>query len=146
LLEKPLNVCLDLMDVCIMRIGEAYCKIYGPRSNDFSIRSVLSGDVITVDDGQVTLSRRGDHGCNEWVCVEDRNEWLGFRNVIAGRYLGYGKRLDSMLRRNLAFGLGEVSRPEETRRRLHFDHVTLVVRISTCGNQAGRQREEVGDD
>jgi hypothetical protein len=63
-----------------------------PRSGStFIIRSVLSGDVITLSDGLVTLSSPDSHGCNEWVCVEDRDGWLGFRNGIAGRFLGYGK-------------------------------------------------------
>jgi hypothetical protein len=34
------------------------------------------------------LSNSSDHGSNEWVCTENDKGWLGFRNRIAGNFLG----------------------------------------------------------
>ncbi|OCK93450.1 uncharacterized protein K441DRAFT_564887, partial [Cenococcum geophilum 1.58] len=38
------------------------------------IRSVLSGDIITLSDGQITLSNCNNHGSNKWLCVKDSNK------------------------------------------------------------------------
>ena len=54
----------------------------------FIIRSILSGEVITVYDGKVTLAPPGGRGSIHWVCVETEG-WIGFRNLVTGRYLGH---------------------------------------------------------
>jgi hypothetical protein len=54
----------------------------------FIIRSVSSGDVITLRDGQVVLDRPGSRGYIHWECVETKG-WLGFRDIGSGRLLGH---------------------------------------------------------
>ncbi len=61
-----------------------------PRST-YIIRSVTTGHVIKLSDGHVTLSARDTYGSDEWVCVKGVDGWIGFRNRIAGRLLGYDK-------------------------------------------------------
>jgi hypothetical protein len=56
----------------------------------FIIRSVTSGDVITLRDGKVVLDRPGSRASFHWVCVETKG-WLGFRNPISSRFLGHDK-------------------------------------------------------
>jgi hypothetical protein len=57
----------------------------------FIIRSVSSGHVITLRDGQVVLARPGGRGSIHWACVETKG-WLGFRNTVSGRFLGHDKK------------------------------------------------------
>lgn len=57
-------------------------------SSTFMIRSVLSGQMLTLLDGQVVLRQPGDRGSMYWVCVESKG-WLGFRNTVSGKFLGY---------------------------------------------------------
>ncbi|KAE8452416.1 hypothetical protein EG329_000318 [Mollisiaceae sp. DMI_Dod_QoI] len=57
----------------------------------FIIRSVSSGEVLTLHEGQVKLSRPGGRGTIHWACVETKG-WLGFRNVSSGRFLGHDSR------------------------------------------------------
>jgi hypothetical protein len=57
----------------------------------FIIRSVSSGHVITLLDGQVTLAPPGGRGSMHWDCVEAKG-WLGFRNNVSGRFLGHDPR------------------------------------------------------
>jgi hypothetical protein len=52
----------------------------------FIIRSVSSGHVITLLDGQVMLAPPGDRGSIHWACVETEG-WLGFRNRISNKFL-----------------------------------------------------------
>ena len=55
----------------------------------FIIRSVTSGHLLTLLDGQVVLSRPGgSSGSIHWACVETKG-WLGFRNLVSGKFLGH---------------------------------------------------------
>jgi hypothetical protein len=54
----------------------------------FIIRSASSGQVLTLCDGQVILSQPGGRGSIHWACVDTKG-WLGFRNVVSGRFLGH---------------------------------------------------------
>lgn len=56
----------------------------------FIIRSVLTGKVLTLLDGQVVLASPGGRGSMHWKCVENKG-WLGFRNTVSGRFLGHNK-------------------------------------------------------
>lgn len=58
------------------------------RGRTFLIRSISSGDVITLSDGKVMLAQP-DGRASHWVC-EEANGWLGFRNVVSGKLLGRG--------------------------------------------------------
>ena len=53
----------------------------------FIIRSVSCGRVLTLIDGQITLTEQGSRG-SHWVCVETKG-WLGFRNSVSGKFLGH---------------------------------------------------------
>src|SRR2546421_11330502 len=58
----------------------------------FIIRSVSSGKVLTLLDGQVVLGLLGGRGSIHWECVETSG-WLGFRNLVTGKFLGHdGKK------------------------------------------------------
>ncbi|ETI23664.1 hypothetical protein G647_05466 [Cladophialophora carrionii CBS 160.54] len=58
----------------------------------FIIRSIPSGQALTVLDGKVTLAPLGGRGSVHWACVETKG-WLGFRNVVTGKFLGHdGKK------------------------------------------------------
>jgi hypothetical protein len=54
----------------------------------FLIRSISSGHVITLRDGQVVLAPPGGRGSIHWACVETKG-WLGFRNCVSGTFLGH---------------------------------------------------------
>ena len=54
----------------------------------FIIRSVSSGHVITLLDGQIVLTRPGGRGCHYWACEETKG-WLGFRSPVSGKLLGH---------------------------------------------------------
>lgn len=56
----------------------------------FIIRSVSSGQVITLLDGNIVLTRPGGRGSSHWACMENKG-WLGFRNVVSGKFLGHDK-------------------------------------------------------
>ncbi len=58
-----------------------------PGSN-FIIRSVSSGQVITLLEGHIVLAEPGGRGSIDWACVETKG-WLGFRNVVSGKFLGH---------------------------------------------------------
>ncbi|KAF2463282.1 uncharacterized protein BDR25DRAFT_307876 [Lindgomyces ingoldianus] len=60
----------------------------GVPSHDFTviIRSISSGYVITLLDGQVVLAPPGGQGSIHWKCVETEG-WIGFRNPISNRFL-----------------------------------------------------------
>jgi hypothetical protein len=58
----------------------------------FIIRSVSSGQVITLLDGKIVLAPLGGRGSIHWECVETKG-WLGFRNLVTNKFLGHnGKR------------------------------------------------------
>ncbi|EXJ56302.1 uncharacterized protein A1O5_12569 [Cladophialophora psammophila CBS 110553] len=65
----------------------------------YIIRSISSGDVLTLHDGEITLAPPpstsaaqsgggGGGGSVHWACTETKG-WLGFRNVASGKFLGY---------------------------------------------------------
>ncbi|KAL8769041.1 MAG: hypothetical protein Q9209_004827 [Squamulea sp. 1 TL-2023] len=54
----------------------------------FIIRSVKSGHVLTLLDGQIVLAQPGGRGSIHWACVETKG-WFGFLNVVSGMFLGY---------------------------------------------------------
>ncbi|KAK2630260.1 hypothetical protein QTJ16_001080 [Diplocarpon rosae] len=54
----------------------------------FIIRSASSGQVLTLDEGQLKLASPGGRGSIYWACVQGKG-WLGFRNTVSGRYLGH---------------------------------------------------------
>ncbi|KAL9046133.1 MAG: hypothetical protein Q9214_000953 [Letrouitia sp. 1 TL-2023] len=54
----------------------------------FIIRSVSSGKLLTLLDGQLVLAQPGSQGSIHWACIETKG-WLGFRNVVSGRLLGH---------------------------------------------------------
>ncbi|KIX08704.1 uncharacterized protein Z518_03361 [Rhinocladiella mackenziei CBS 650.93] len=54
----------------------------------FVIRSVSCGRVLTLLDGKIVLAHRDNRGSIHWVCMETEG-WLGFRNPVSGKYLGY---------------------------------------------------------
>jgi hypothetical protein len=56
----------------------------------FIIRSVSSGQVITLLDGQIVLAPLGGRGSIHWACMETKG-WLGFRNHVSGGFLGHDK-------------------------------------------------------
>ncbi|KAF2421499.1 hypothetical protein EJ08DRAFT_515303 [Tothia fuscella] len=60
-----------------------------PKST-FIIRCVSTGRVITLLDGQVQLGSPGGRGSIHWACVETKG-WLGFRNVVCGKFLGHAE-------------------------------------------------------
>jgi len=54
----------------------------------FIIRSVESGHVITLLDGQIVLAPPGGRGSIHWACVETKG-WLGFQSPVSGKFLGH---------------------------------------------------------
>ena len=54
----------------------------------FIIRSVTSGHLLTLLDGRVVLAPGDSSGSIHWACVETKG-WLGFRNVVSGKFLGH---------------------------------------------------------
>ena len=65
------------------------CLVPWPGST-YIIRSVSSGHVITLLDGQIVLTQPGGRGSIHWVCVEAKG-WLGFRNTVSGKFLGHDR-------------------------------------------------------
>ena len=57
----------------------------------FIIRSVSCGRVLTLINGQITLTEQGSRGSFYWVCVEAKG-WLGFRNTVSGKFLGHNDK------------------------------------------------------
>ncbi|KAI4135459.1 MAG: hypothetical protein LQ341_005872 [Variospora aurantia] len=69
-------------------------------NSTFVIRCVSSGRVITLLEGQITFTTLPPRGCRHhgggggsvhWACVES-NGWLGFLNIVSGRYLGHDSK------------------------------------------------------
>jgi len=54
----------------------------------FIIRSAVTGQVITLRDGQIVLDQPGDRGSIRWACVENKG-WIGFQNPVSGKFLGH---------------------------------------------------------
>ncbi|KAG8531236.1 uncharacterized protein KY384_004594 [Bacidia gigantensis] len=56
----------------------------------FLIRSVVSGNVITLLNGKVQLSKPGGQGSIYWQCIEHKGR-LSFRNPVSGQLLGFNE-------------------------------------------------------
>ncbi len=85
----PETVAADLLDDQDPLRGAAPCSYLVPwPSSTFIIRSVSTGHVITLLDGQITLDPPGGRGSIHWACVETKG-WLGFRNTVSGKFLGH---------------------------------------------------------
>lgn len=56
--------------------------------SSFLIQSVVTGKVITFQQGRVVLSPMGGHNMTRWQCVENKG-WLGFQDPASGMFLGY---------------------------------------------------------
>jgi len=69
--------------------GKMSSSIPWPGST-FILREVSTGQVLTLNDGKVTLTSPGGPGSIHWECVETKG-WLGFRNPVSGRFLGHDK-------------------------------------------------------
>lgn len=54
----------------------------------FMIKSVGSEEVVSLVEGKIVLARPDGRGCY-WACIQG-DGWLGFRNVVSGRFLGRG--------------------------------------------------------
>lgn len=67
---------------------ETHSLLVPSPDSTFIIRSMSSGEVITLLDGQIKLTRPGGHGCIHWACVESKG-WFGFRNIVSGDFLGH---------------------------------------------------------
>ncbi|KAL8725440.1 MAG: hypothetical protein Q9181_006417 [Wetmoreana brouardii] len=67
--------------------GPSYSLVPWPGST-FIIRSVSSGHVITLLEGEITLTQPGGRGSIYWICEETKG-WLGFRNTVSGMLLGH---------------------------------------------------------
>lgn len=80
---------LDSDDPLSTTSESSFYSIPWPGST-FIISNISSGEVLTLDDGQITLSPPGGRGSYKWECIENRG-WLGFRNPVSGKYLGYEK-------------------------------------------------------
>jgi hypothetical protein len=56
----------------------------------YILRSTTTGEVLTLLEGNVIMSKPGGHGSIHWVCVE-KGGWLGFRNPVSGKFLGHNQ-------------------------------------------------------
>ncbi len=72
---------------------ESSCFSWVPwPGSTFIIRSISSGHMITLLDGQIVLNPPGgSRGSHHWACVETKG-WLGFQNPVSGRFLGHDAR------------------------------------------------------
>jgi len=84
-------------------VGFRSSSVPGPGFT-FIIRSVSCGRVITLLDGQIVLTQLGGCGSTRWACVET-NGWLGFKNLVSGKFLGHSKngRLQCSAERHLGW-------------------------------------------
>ena len=82
----PKPVVVDLLDDHDPLGGVGACDSWP--DSIYIIRSVVSGHVITLHDGQIALTPPGGRGSIHWACVENKG-WLGFRNIASGKFLGH---------------------------------------------------------
>ncbi|KAL9094796.1 MAG: hypothetical protein Q9163_006539 [Psora crenata] len=88
-ITPPETVAADLPDDDDPLGGAERSSFLVPCPNStFIIRSVSSGDVIMLLDGQIVLTQPGVRGSTHWACVETKG-WLGFRNIVSGKFLGH---------------------------------------------------------
>ena len=57
----------------------------------FIIRTADTKRVLTLIDGQITLTEHDSRGSIYWECVETKG-WLGFRNTVSGKFLGHDSK------------------------------------------------------
>jgi hypothetical protein len=57
----------------------------------YLLRDSVTGCVLTLSHGQVSLQPQNLGGSKEWQCVETKG-WLGFRNPVSGKFLGHDAR------------------------------------------------------
>ncbi|KAJ4299328.1 hypothetical protein N0V90_004573 [Kalmusia sp. IMI 367209] len=62
------------------------CSGVPSQNSTVIIRSISSGHVITLLDGQVVLASPGGRGSIHWACVETEG-WMGFRNCVSNKFL-----------------------------------------------------------
>ena len=87
----PETIASDLLDEHELSSGaEPSSSLVPWPGSTFIIRSVSSGHVLTLLDGQVLLAQPGGPGSIYWACVETKG-WLGFRNPVSGKFLGHNK-------------------------------------------------------
>jgi len=87
----PETVAADLLDDDPLGRAQPISSSVPWPGSTFIIRSVLTGDVITLVDGQLVLAKPGGGGSIHWACVETKG-WLGFRNTVSGTFLGHDVR------------------------------------------------------
>ena len=88
-ITPPETVAADLLDDLDPFSGARPSSSSVPwPGSTFIIRSVSSGHVITLLDGQIVLTQPSGRGSIHWACVETKG-WLGFQNPVSGRFLGH---------------------------------------------------------
>ena len=91
IITPPETVATDLLDDHDPLAGAgAHPNLVPWPDSTYIIRSVPSGHVLTLHDGQIALSPPGGPGSIHWACVETKG-WLGFRNTVSGKLLGHDK-------------------------------------------------------
>ncbi|KAI0104257.1 hypothetical protein GGR51DRAFT_522151 [Nemania sp. FL0031] len=59
----------------------------------YMIREVGSDRVLTLVDGKLTLQTNdGTRGGWHWVCAENAEGWIGFRDAVSGSYIGHDNK------------------------------------------------------
>lgn len=56
----------------------------------YILRSATTGEVLTLLEGNIVMSKPGGRGSIHWACVE-KGGWLGFRNPVSGKFLGHNR-------------------------------------------------------
>ncbi|TVY83086.1 hypothetical protein LSUE1_G003040 [Lachnellula suecica] len=87
----PETVVADLDDLDPFSDAKTISSSVPWPDSTFIIRSVSSGDVLTLCDGRIVLARPGGPGSIHWACVETKG-WLGFRNTVSGKFLGHDSK------------------------------------------------------
>ena len=120
-------------------------------SSTFMIRCVSSGHVLTLLNGQIALTQPSGRGSVDWACVEAKG-WLGFRNVVSGKFLGHDAkgRLCCSAERLQGWEYFCVRmRPEGGCVLLmrHYERLWhLGVKVGAGGREGGAGRGEAGED
>lgn len=111
----------------------------------FIIRSISSGRVITLLDGQIVLASPGGRGSIHWVCEETKG-WLGFQNLASGRFLGHdmkGRLCCSVARHQGWENFCARSRPEGGCILL-MTHFERLWQVGSCVEQGVEKLEKTG--
>ncbi|KAJ9606817.1 hypothetical protein H2200_008827 [Cladophialophora chaetospira] len=97
-LTPPSTICPDPDDRSPACTTNATLSSSVPWPNStYIIRCATTGDVLTFYNGQLSLSPLGGRGAIHWACIDTKG-WLGFRNLVTGRYLGYDGHKHGKLR------------------------------------------------